>query len=309
MKILASLSMGFLVIITASSICLGATIYVDQSGGGDYITIADAINAAYPDDIIKVGPGTYAVTVLINKRIKLIGSGPKYTVINASLNGIEIQNGITTEIRGFTITAGGHGILVNYGSISTIENNVITGCGNRGIYFYTGTSGSTYAISSTIRNNTIVYNNQDGIYFYQSPTSYSIANISGNIIAYNGDNGLELIIGTENISYNNIYGNATNYANCVAGTGDISFDPLFINQSTGNYALQSTSNCIDKGIPGEPYNDPNGTRNDMGAFAGPFSAAFWPYIPKGPVVTEIDLTPSSVPRGGTITIKAKGRVQ
>jgi len=79
--------------------------------------------------------------------------------------------------------------------------------------------------------------------------------------------------------------------------------------SAGNYVLQSTSSCINSGIPGEPYNDPDGTRNDMGAYSGPFSAAFWPYIPNGPVVTEISLTPASVPRGGTITINAKGRVQ
>lgn len=118
-----------------------------------------------------------------------------------------------------------------------------------------------------------------------------------------------LHLNTENISYNNVYFNTTNYYSCTAGTGDISLNPYFIDQAAGNYALQSTSPSIDKGIPGEPYNDPDGTRNDMGAYSGPNAAAFWPYIPRGPVVTEVDLTPASIPRGGTLTIRANGRVQ
>ncbi|MCP3890428.1 MAG: hypothetical protein GY702_16385, partial [Desulfobulbaceae bacterium] len=160
-------------------------------------------------------------------------------------------------------------------------------------------------------NNTIAYNSSDGIYFRDNTnyTTNGTTNISGNIIVYNGTYGLDLSAHSENISYNNVYGNSTNYVNCSPDTGNISFNPLFIDQSAGNYALQSTSYCIDSGIPGEPNNDPDGTRNDMGAYSGPASAAFWPYIPRGPVVTEIDITPASVPRGGTITIKAKGRVQ
>ena len=134
-------------------------------------------------------------------------------------------------------------------------------------------------------------------------------NIQGNIVSYNGGIGLDFRQGTFNASYNNVYGNSTNYYGIVPGTGDISLNPLFIDQATGNFALQSISPSINSGIPGELHNDPDGTRNDMGVYSGPASAAFWPYIPRGPVVTEIDLTPASIPRGGTLTIRAKGRVQ
>ena len=310
MNVAAKLCMVFLGVMASSGLCFGETIYVDQTGGGDYLTIADAINVAYPDDIIKVGPGIYNVTVSINKNIKLVGSGPKYTSIISSSNGIEIQTGITTEIRNFTITAGGHGIFLGRSSVATIANNIIVGCGGSGIYHNeTAQSTSTFA-TSTITNNTIIYNNGSGVsisHYYE--TLVGVANVNGNIIAYNGQSGLNLDIKNKNISYNNIYNNTSNYNNCTAGTGDISINPLFIDQGGGNYALLTASNCIDKGIPGEPYNDPDGTRNDMGAYSGPNAAAFWPYVPRGPVVTEVDLTPASVPRGGTLTIRANGRVQ
>jgi|GEM_PF-1634764 len=50
------------------------------------------------------------------------------------------------------------------------------------------------------------------------------------------------------------------------GIGNISQNPLFIDPLTANYHLQSTSPCIDAGNPDPIYNDPDGTRNDMGAY-------------------------------------------
>jgi len=47
--------------------------------------------------------------------------------------------------------------------------------------------------------------------------------------------------------------------------GNISEDPLF----TDDYELQGNSPCIDAGNPDSQYNDPDGSRNDMGAYGGP----------------------------------------
>lgn len=273
-----------------------STITVDQSGGGDYTTITAAITAAYAGDVIEVKPGFYEEDVVINKDIDLIGSGPKYTTIQATIDGIQVEADRTTKIANLTITAGDEGIEVIANDTVLIENCVIVGCGDHGV-------GNRYDNSTiTLINNTIAYNNGSGI----SSGNNSYISVHGNIIVYNGEYG---IVSADNNSYNDVYGNNVNYLGCSSGTGDISLPPTFIDQYAGNFALQSTSNCIDSGIPGEPYNDPDGTRNDMGAYSGPNSAAFWPYVPDGPVVTEIQVTPASVPRGGTITIQAKGRVQ
>lgn len=56
--------------------------------------------------------------------------------------------------------------------------------------------------------------------------------------------------------------------------GNISADPLFIDPEHGNLHLSSDSPCIDAGNPDRIYNDPDGSRNDMGAYGGP-KAGSW----------------------------------
>jgi len=61
--------------------------------------------------------------------------------------------------------------------------------------------------------------------------------------------------------------------------GNIDQDPLFNAPSEGvgveydglnaDWSLQEGSPCIDAGDPDPIYNDPDGTRNDMGAYGGP----------------------------------------
>ncbi|MBT4333429.1 MAG: T9SS type A sorting domain-containing protein [Candidatus Cloacimonetes bacterium] len=47
-------------------------------------------------------------------------------------------------------------------------------------------------------------------------------------------------------------------------TGNININPLFVNPSIEDYHLQSLSPCIDAGDPDPQYDDPDGTRADMG---------------------------------------------
>ena len=51
--------------------------------------------------------------------------------------------------------------------------------------------------------------------------------------------------------------------------GNISTDPLFIDPENGNFRLKLDSPCIDAGNSGPVYDDPDGSRNDMGAYGGP----------------------------------------
>lgn len=52
----------------------------------------------------------------------------------------------------------------------------------------------------------------------------------------------------------------------VTGENSVSGDPLFKDPSNGDFRLQTGSPCIDSGHPDPVYNDPDGTRNDPGAF-------------------------------------------
>jgi len=53
------------------------------------------------------------------------------------------------------------------------------------------------------------------------------------------------------------------------GEGNIDENPLFADFDNSDYHLQGDSPCIDTGHPDERYNDPDGTRNDMGTFYYP----------------------------------------
>jgi hypothetical protein len=85
---------------------------------------------------------------------------------------------------------------------------------------------------------------------------------------------------TPEIDLNGGSGPAVQYSDIsggYAGTGNISTDPLFTDQSHGDFHLQEPSPCVDAGNPGSTH-DPDGTQADMGAFYYQQSAAY-AYIP------------------------------
>ncbi|RLC46269.1 MAG: hypothetical protein DRI23_12560 [Candidatus Cloacimonadota bacterium] len=78
--------------------------------------------------------------------------------------------------------------------------------------------------------------------------------------------------GTVTVSYSDIQGGIAGvsalYANDIIWLdGNINSDPLFQNPMS-NFHLQNNSSCIDAGNPLPEYNDPDGSRNDMGAYGG-----------------------------------------
>jgi nitrous oxidase accessory protein NosD len=292
-----------------------ATISVKQLGCGStsncYTTISAAITNALAGDTVTVFPGTYNEAVVLNKNLTLLGSGPQFVKIVSSGEGITVNPNVSAKIIGLTITASNNGINLRYGSSTIIENNCLVSNVQNGIYVDGSNSGSSYLTNATIINNVISFNAQAGISnnnYYQSNPNMSIAN---NIIFNNGTYGLYLPYGgTESISYNDIAGNLTaNYFGCSVGTGDISSNPLFIDYTNGNFALQSSSPCKNAGRIGSADADPDGTRNDMGAFGGPDAAPFWPYPAGTPIITILTANPTSVQKGATITVNATGEIK
>jgi len=64
---------------------------------------------------------------------------------------------------------------------------------------------------------------------------------------------------TINIEYSNEQSNNS-------GIGNFNQSALFVNTANNDFHLQSNSPCIDSGNPALIYNDPDGTRNDIGAY-------------------------------------------
>ena len=84
--------------------------------------------------------------------------------------------------------------------------------------------------------------------------------ILNNIIS-NCQKSIEIQLGSITINFNNFYNNAQNN---YLGTNYLMVNPLYVDPVNKNFSLQWGSGCIDAGNPLPLYNDPDGTRNDMG---------------------------------------------
>jgi len=69
----------------------GYTITVDRLGGGDFVWVQDAIDAAWPSSTISVGPGNYFDVITIDKPLTIIGTNRETAILDASGNGVLVD--------------------------------------------------------------------------------------------------------------------------------------------------------------------------------------------------------------------------
>lgn len=314
---------GISLILISVSFCAvhAITITVNQQGGGDYLTISEGIAAASTGDVVQVYPGIYVEAITIDITITLESwGGPEVTIIENLSTIITVLAGSNmSEIRGFMLRESNNQGIYSSSNGGTCEvyNCIIKDNSNVGIYTY---NKQINVINSIIKNNShgihmrgngadgiiancvIIDNNGSGIWVDDGadPTIYnniSYSNASRGIYVTDGTNG--------EIVYNNAYGNPSgNYAGFNVSPTNIEADPLFENYPDNLHLDWPNSPCIDTGRPEPEYNDPNGTRSDMGIYG---STNCWGG--SAPGVTDVQVTPESVPQGGTIDVNASGTVQ
>jgi hypothetical protein len=170
-------------------------------------------------------------------------------------------------------------------------------------------------------------NSADGIVL---GTAVSLdAKIVNNISADNGGNAVRILGGQvfssafNNILYRNggrgvyywYFGDYNcSYANGVQdylpdlGPHAIAVDPLV--DATKNFRFTSQSSpCVNAGHPASFYNDPDGSRCDMGARGGPEARNWWRDPFTGPVVVNVTIDPPQVRPGSNIVIRATARAE
>ena len=301
----------FIILVICLFFCFTQTSYsaikcVNTTGtGGCFTSIQAAINAASTNDTVKVEPGTYNGSIVIGKKIVVMGSGHEVTKIYSDSTtlfpAVEFVTGCHgAKLMWFTIQSAWHdGIWVLAGPTPYIINNLIQCCGKTGIWV-------TNSSCPVICNNIIRQNAWNGINFqYGMPC---VPFVCSNIISKNSLCGLTNY-GTAyppNVTflYNCVFNNSGgNYCHWfVPGTGDIQQDPLFVNpscESSADFHLATGSPCKDTGRPGFP--DCDGSSGDMGVYGGPDA-----YCGPGPVVTNLQLIPPTVVKGETFNIQASG---
>jgi len=172
-----------------------------------------------------------------------------------------------TIVNNWALVHGG-GIYLRYGGYSAIEKCLIAGNESEnggGVYMYNHSDAEF--VNCTIADNT-VSGWAGGI--YTSTFSYPV--VMNTIVFGNGAGTYPNLFSSGDdsftVSFSDIEGG-------WLGEGNIDGSPLFADPLNGDYNLtwanypaadSTKSPCIDAGNPQASYNDPDGTRNDMGAF-------------------------------------------
>jgi len=250
----------------------GLVIHVPE----DIFAIQYAINASYDGDTILVSPGEYATNIDFNGKDIVVKSsdGPEVTILKSGT--VILMSGESSNARfsGFTLT-GSANIKINYNSSPLVDNNIFHDindvaihCGNsnptiaRNLFYSNGGISciAIYTGSASVINNTFDRNTRG---FFSHGVCMAINNIVTNSTEYGiAGNGF-----FQGLDYNNVWNNNPDYSvDFTPAEHNISANPLYNNPDTHDYTLLPESPCIDAGHPDTLYYDPDGTRNDIGAF-------------------------------------------
>ena len=109
----------------------------------------------------------------------------------------------------------------------------------------------------------------------------SAIGVYNNIVANTTGTGIAASGTPTSLSYNLVWNNSGgDYTGCAPGVGSLSGDPLFVDPQANDYHLGLHSPAIDAGIPGPLFQDPDGSRGDMGMYGSHVFVMDHPVYPK-----------------------------
>lgn len=277
---ISSLAIGLFIgmlnpITAAESKKEGRSIYVPE----DYQTIKEALQNSEEGDKIYIKAGEYEEPsgLRLKDGQELHGDGADKTKIVLGGVGILLMgNNILEEIR-FKLKTGQ--VYLSAADNTTLQSCLIEGGGGIGnglfieksekvniincsiVNFATGVFVRYPPVALLLKNSIVSRNRLFGIHISVNEREGSHFDlVTGKTTKPKKEGGGEIKVALE---YNDVWGSSRNYYGIGAGEHDISKDPKFVSES--NYHLQSGSPCIDVGDPDSKYNDPDGSRSDMGA--------------------------------------------
>lgn len=296
MKIKSVAGIGQICVTVTVFACLafeafGATRYVNPGDPGAYQTIMSAVAASSAGDIVIVYPGTYQESVSISGITLKALRGPEVTVIQSTGGadfGVHLYGSGSVALVGFRVQGFVIGIYINSSGTTKVSNCIACGNSDVGIYI-----SSNVPTGAQILNNISANNGSDGFYAYYYPCARcTYSGVQSNIAFWNGRFGFNAQMGCAIGCYDVVFGDYNcQYANgsgalgncAVNGSGSITSNPML--NVTLYYRFSVTNSpCINAGNPAPFYNDPDGSRNDMGAYGGPDAANWWRSPFGGPTI-------------------------
>lgn len=261
----------------------------------EYPTIDSAVTASFSGDTVLVAPGVYgeATQITLKSLVLMSSEGPSETVWNPSLQGPSGANNPALFLwlnGGDTVQVSGFQFVGNYSPGGLITSSTYAGSGSLML------DNCTFHGMQDVHQSMVISGGHadvvaDHCLFYDNPGwgIYSIGEgMVTNCTFVDCLGGIHGLAGTSMIQNNIFVGveSATDYVptstlvdynlywECGSidnpGPNDTSADPRFVNPAGHDYHLRYDSPCIDAGNPDPEYDDPNGSRCDLGAF--PFVA-------------------------------------
>jgi hypothetical protein len=207
--------------------------------------------------------------------------GATFTSIDTNVI-LYVHDGGSLTVRNSVFTANTSNAILSANGDLDFSNNLITNNVYLGALLVL--AGDT-SMSQWVWNNTISGNSSPTCSDSQGCPAISAASagqIENNIVADNDGGGIYVGYPEQvTVQYNDGNGNGA-YDICLMGRyecestgseyGNLTSDPKLNDPEAGDYTLSGFSPCVDAGNPLAGYDDVDGSRNDMGAFGGPYGA-------------------------------------
>jgi len=241
------------------------------SGGVPVKSLAAAVGAAQPGEVIDLGPGTHTLTdtLRVPGGISIQGAGAGKTILDATglTEGMTFDGasgGKPTGIDGVTLKGAATCLAVNGGATGIrLTHAIVRDCKTTGVAVRA--TGGLEIVNATLVGNGTAVNAEGG-----TKIRNSLVTNNGVGLLRTGDDRSALMS-----TFNDVFANGADYQGALAGVGDLSVAVGFADLAGRNLQVAGAQPSTDRGDPADAVGDepaPNGGRINLGAFGGTVEA-------------------------------------